>query len=435
MNMREEDVTRRLLDQRAELLAPKQQRIIPREAVGSYRHLLQSSLVKVVMGPRRSGKSVFCTQLLGDTPFVYANFDDELLAGMQAAELDLVVQAWSQTQGECATVLLDEVQNVAGWELFVNRLQRGGRNVLVTGSNSQLLSSELASHLTGRHRTLEVMPFSFREYLSYRDTRGGTGPRSTAELGAMRRHLADYLATGGFPETYREPEPRRYLLDLYQSVIARDIAFRHRIRNVATLRHIAQYLFAHLGTRVTHHKLRKIFSAGSVHTVQNYLGYLQESYLIFVLDRFSRKAKERHTAPRKVVPVDTGMARAIGGSADNPVGYLYETVVALELFRRRSWTDAMEVQYWQDRSGREVDFIVSVDSRPVSLIQACFDPSDPDTMNRERRALLAGAADTGCRNLLVVTDSHETETQADGRTIRFVPLWRWLLDTASHLPT
>jgi hypothetical protein len=418
-----------IIDQRAELERVfRTEKLIPRENLKVYGNLLDSGLIKVVTGPRRAGKSIFCLQLLRGREFAYVNFDDENLAGLKREDLNLVLQAFHEIHGKTEYLFLDEVQNVEGWELFVNRLKRSGFNIIVTGSNARLLSQELATHLTGRHFALELLPFSFREFLTYFGFDFGDAPWTTEGIGLIKRELEKYVALGGFPETYKEPDPRRYLSSLYASILTRDILLRHRVKYIRALRELSHYVLTNFACRMTATKLRNVFGFKSVHTVQNYFSFLEESYLVFGIQRFSFKAKEKSIAPRKVYAIDTGLVNSIEGRASSDAGRLYENIVAVELLRRKGRDPDLEVYYWQDYSGKEVDFVLKRGREVVELIQVCLDLEDYDVRAREFKSLARAGRELECSERLVITSERSGAEKFRGKTVKLVPLWQWLLE-------
>jgi predicted AAA+ superfamily ATPase len=424
-----------ILDQRSELEnVYRTEKIIPRENLEDYGKLLASDQIKVITGPRRAGKSVFCLQLLQGREFAYINFDDESLAGLKREDLNLVLKAFYEIYGKPEYLFLDEVQNIEGWELFVNRLKRSGFNIIVTGSNARLLSRELSTHLTGRHFALELFPFSFREFLQYFGFDYKDNPLTTERLAFIRRELERYISIGGFPETYKEPDPKRYLSSLYSSILTRDILLRHRVKYIKALRELSHYLITSFSCRMTSTKLKNIFGFKSVHTVQNYFSFLEESYLIFQIDKFSFKVKEKSLAPRKVYAVDTGLIHSFPGRGSADTGRLYENIVAVELLRRKSREPDLEFYYWQDYSGREVDFVLKKGPAVVELIQVCYDLEDYDVRAREFKSLLRAAKELGCAELLVITSERSGTENYRGKSIQLVPLWQWLLEGKKSQP-
>jgi len=418
-----------VIDQRAELERVfRTEKLIPRENLKVYGKLLDSGLIKVVTGPRRAGKSIFCLQLLRGREFAYVNFDDENLAGLKREDLNLILQAFHEIHGKTEYLFLDEVQNVEGWELFVNRLKRSGFNIIVTGSNARLLSQELATHLTGRHFALELLPFSFREFLTYFGFDLRDAPWTTERIGLVRGELEKYIALGGFPETYKEPDPKRYLSSLYASILTRDILLRHRVKYIKALRELSHYLLTNFACRMTATKLKNVFGFKSVHTVQNYFAFLEESYLVFEIQRFSFKAKEKSIAPRKVYAIDTGLVNGIEGRASSDAGRLYENIVAVELLRRKGRDPDLEIYYWQDYSGKEVDFVLKRGREVVELIQVCLDLEDYDVRTREFKSLARAGRELECSERLVITSERSGAEKFRGKTVKLVPLWQWLLE-------
>lgn len=421
-----------IIDQREELeLLCQKEKIIDRQVLNQYKTFLKSGLVKVITGPRRAGKSILGYQLVKDKNFAYINFDDELLSGLKTEDLNLVVKAFYEIYKEPEFILLDEVQNIENWELFVNRLKRQGFNLIVTGSNARLLSKELASHLTGRHFSLELYPFSFREFLKFHNLEYEKDNFSTRQTALIKRELEKFILSGGFPETLKEPSPKRYLTSLYSNILTKDIALRHKIRFIKTVKEISNYLISNFSGQMSFNKLKNIFNIKSVHTAQNYLSFLEETYLLFLTEKFSFKAKEKITAPRKVYVIDTGLINAVSPGSSRNIGRLYENLAALELMRKKADSTNLEIYYWQDYSGKEVDFVIKEGLKIKELIQICYDLGNYDTKRRELESLLKAQREMKAKNcsLLVITSDYEGEEKIKNKTIKFTPLWKWLINT------
>ena len=417
-----------IIDQKAELQnIYKKEKIIKREILDEYRNYIQSDQIKVITGPRRAGKSILCYQLLEDKDFAYINFDDENLAGLKKENLNLVLKAFYEIYGKPKFIFLDEVQNIDGWELFVNRLKRSGFNVIVTGSNAKLLSKELATHLTGRHFSLELFPFSFREFLNYYEVQHDKIYFTTEETAIMKRELEKYIVTGGFPECFKEPSPKRYLSSLYSSILTKDILLRHRVKYIKVLKEFSNYLISNFSCQMTSNKLKNIFELKSVHTAQNYFSFLEESYLIFLIEKFSFKFKEKVISPRKVYAIDTGLIHTFPTRSSKDIGRLYENIVAIELMRKRAVLPDFEVYYWQDYSGKEVDFILKRGLKVIQMIQVCFDLDNYDTRMRQYKSLVKASKELNCSDLLVITSEKKSEETYKDKTIKVISLWEWLL--------
>ncbi len=398
---------------------------IERDVFKNFRKLLSSSLVKVVTGPRRTGKSVLSAQLLKDKPFGYVNFDDEQLIGIKNEELNDILSSVYEVYGKVDFIFLDEVQNITGWELFANRLQRQGLNLIITGSNAKLLSKELATHLTGRHFSLELLPFSFAEYIRYNGIKKDA--ETTEEISLLKHHFNQYLQNGGFPEAIKSPDAVSYLKTLYSTILTKDILIRHRIRYERTFRDLASYVMTNFAREVSFNKLKNIFKLGSDHTAKNYLGYLEESYLIFLIERFSFKKKESLADNRKAYSIDTGLINSVSFKFREDLSHLYENLVAVELMRRKASNPKQEVYYWKNMLQEEVDFIIKEGLKIKQLLQVCYKIEDPNTRKRELRALLKASKELRCSNLMVLTEGYGAEEKINGKKIKFVPIWKWLL--------
>jgi len=392
------------------------------EKIDTYR---QKDIIKVVTGVRRCGKSIFCFMVLKGTDFGYVNFDEKELAGL--GNYDEILRYVREFYGDVDYLFLDEIQNLENWELWVNSLHRRGYNLLITGSNAKLLSRELATHLTGRHIALELFPFSFREYL---DVAGFhiRDEYTEHERGTLLNHLKKYIDVGGFPEVVVKGYDYAYLQTLFDSIILKDVVQRYNVRYADDLYNLARFLMSSFSNEVSYTKLKNTLKFRSVHTVQNYVRYLEDTYLVFHLDRFSFKQREQIKSPKKMYAVDTGMVNALAFTFSENIGKLMENIVAVELLRQRSGSRSrLELYYWKDQQHREVDFVIKEGVDVARLIQVCYDIDDPKTKARELKSLVRAAGELDCRDLLVITWDLEGEEEFKGCDIRFVPLWQWLL--------
>lgn len=411
-----------IADQRAELEDKfRKERIIEREKVGHAKKFLKYPNILAVLGVRRCGKSIFSVLLAREAGgnFGCVNFDDERLVGIGAKDLNKILQAFYELYGKIDLVILDEPQNVDGWELFANRLRRTKR-VIVTGSNSQLLSGELATALTGRHVDVSMFPFSFREVLSFKPN-----VYLTEDIARVKRELEKYLKGSGFPE-FSKFGPR-IVINIYGDVINKDCIRRHGIRNEKSFRELAKYLVSNFSSEFTYSKLSKITGIKDVHTVKNYVEYLRQAFLVHVLERFSFKLKQQFIAPKKTYVVDHGLANFMGFGLEKNMGRTYENLVCTELLNRVSEKHDEGIYYYKDSQGREVDFAHRKGARIKRLIQVCYDLSDLSTKERELKSLTKASRELRCRDLLVITHDHEGEEKFDGKMVKFMPLWKWLL--------
>jgi len=386
-------------------------------------------LIKVILGPRRAGKSFFAMHLVqAQGAFGYVNFDDERLVGLQ--DNDALIAAVDEVYDRPKHLLLDEIQNLPRWELLVNRLQRQGYRLTITGSNAHLLSSELATHLTGRHIPIVLFPFSFAEYLRAR----GRDLTEQEKAEAFR----SYVEVGGYPEPImKDIQRREYLTTLVRSVLYKDIVMRHKIRSPQGMEDMAGNLMANIAQRYSLNTLAKVTRLQSVHTVEKYLRHLEEAFLFFSVRRFSFKVREQVRADRKIYCTDNGIVTSSSFRFSANAGSLYENMVGIAL-RKRQLEGRLEFFRWQSAQQEEIDFVVKKGTRIKQLVQVCADVTDPKTKTREVRALLKASADLRCNDLLILTETAEGEESvswfgAQGK-VRFMPLWKWALadDPVSH---
>ena len=405
--------------QKRELEKKLKELYIPREAEIKE---IQSDLIKVIIGPRRAGKSLFSMHSLSRQPnFGYVNFDDEKL--IDVTDYNEIICAVDDVYNKPKYLLLDEIQNLAKWELFVNRLQRQGYKLIITGSNSRLLSSELATHLTGRYSSVLLFTFSPKEFLKFN--------RQKATEVEIKAHLNSYLELGGYPEPLvKKLNYKEYLSTLLDSIRYKDIVKRFKIRSAQGVEDLASYLVSNVAKDYSYNTLMQVTKCKSVHTVEKYLGYLEESFVLFRLNRFSFKLKVQVKSPKKIYCFDNGFISAKAFKISSDIGRIYENTVAIKL-KKLELERKISIFYWKNQQQQEVDFVIKKDTRVQQLIQVCFRITDSVVKRREVRALLLASKELKCRNLLVITTDCEEEIEEEWfgikRTIKFIPLWKWLL--------
>ncbi|MCD8302549.1 MAG: ATP-binding protein [Prevotellaceae bacterium] len=386
---------------------------------------LQSTQAQVVIGVRRSGKSTLCYNALtrAGVKYAYINFDDERLVSLKAEDLNDVLEVLYKIHGDFNHLFIDEIQNIAEWYLFVNRLLRRGMHIIVTGSNAKLLSGELATHLTGRHHAITLYPFSFAEFCAYKQV---DVKRQTTQAIAQRRATFDeYMLQGGFPELQNVRSDREYIDTLVDNILRRDIEQRFKITHKAAFEQMAQHLLNVSPTIVVDRALKELFGFRSEHTAKNYVGYLRQAYLLVGLRKFSHKSKER-VVGEKVYPVDVAlMNKREGAMAGNNLGWRLETIVYIELLRRCR-NKGLDIYYYTDRSS-ECDFMICRNNETLLCVQVAYDISSPNTLRREVSGLLLAAKATACRNLLLLTDHQYEDIEKNGYVIAVRPVYDWLL--------
>lgn len=410
-----------LLIQKRELESRLKERYIERSVDPKK---LNSSLIKVIIGPRRSGKSFFAVHAMSRQGiFGYVNFDDEKL--IETRDYNNIVDAINTLYDNPKSILLDEIQNLDKWELFVNRLNRQGYNITITGSNSNLLSKELATHLTGRYLQTSIFPFSFKEYLDV------DGKELTE--GEIKEKFVLYLTYGGYPEPLlKKADYKDYLSTLFNAIIYKDIVKRFKIRNVAAIEDLGVYLISNIAQEFSYNTLCNVTKCKSVHTIQKYMGYLEEAFVFFKINRFSFKVRDQIGSNKKIYCVDNGFIHARAFKFSPDIGKLYENIVAVEL-KQYEMNGSVNFYFWKSELHEEVDFVVRQGSKTRQLIQVCYDLENIKTRDREIRALLKASKELGCRDLLVLTEDQEGEETINwfgiSEKVKFMPLWRWLLAT------
>ena len=343
--------------------------------------------------------------------FAYLNFDDKQL--LDKWDEDLVMAMLDDVYPGYEYLLLDEIQNLPDWDAWVTKLYRRGRNLVLTGSNSKLLSSEMASLLTGRYLKVEMLPFSLEETNNWKLI-------DTSDSALLSASADDYMRNGGYPETIKARSiTRNYLSTLFDSILLRDVAQRHKVRNTTDLYNLANYLLSNFCNPVTATNLSEELGLGSVATTKKFCGYLAEPYLFFFLSRFNNKLKMMKKSPRKVYVVDNGFVLASAFNLSENLGRLLENMVFVQLLRE-GYNPDTTLFYYRTRNDREVDFVLREGYRVRQLIQVCYDLAGEKTRRREFDALLEASKELGCDNLLIVT-ANQTETAVIGdKTINVV---------------
>ena len=413
-----------LAEQQEEIKSYKPQRWVSRKEESLFE--FDTNMAQVVIGVRRSGKSTICHKVLLERGirYGYVNLDDDRLAKMKTDDLNTVLSCVYQLYGTNVPYLvLDEIQNVDGWYLFVNRLLRTDMHIFVTGSNAKLLSGELATHLTGRYNEIHLYPFSFSEYCNYHQI--DTQSITTKAEADRKRAFMDYIHDGGFPEMQALRNKRAYVQSLIEAILLKDIKKRFRIRDIDALRKLAHHLINNACQEVNYDDLTKELGM-SDKTVKKYIDYLAQAFLIQLLTRHSFKSKERIRNPKAYI-VDTGMQ----GNRDNVLapenlGWRLENVVYIELLRRCAY-DFYDVYYYKPGPrAKEIDFVVCDKNKAMELIQVAYEIDSPRAYDRETSSLIKASGALSCENLTLIAFSQTRDVEIDGKTIHIISALEWL---------
>ena len=383
------------------------------------RLLLGSNLIKLITGPRRVGKSTQALLMLRNTNFAYLNFDSQAL--LESWNSNLVMRMLDDVYPDYDYILLDEVQNLDGWDLWISELYREGKNLIITGSNAKMLSSEMATVLTGKYLQVEMLPFSLEEFFDWNGLNlKELGSEQTTERAVL---IDDYLRNGGYPEVVKARQlTRTYLDTLFDSIVWKDVAKRHHVRNVSDLNNLALYFVSNFCNAVSANELTRELGFSSVNTTKKFMDYLHEPFMFYYLYRYNNKLKLMKKASRKVYVVDNGFVAAKAFSLSENLGRLLENQVFIELLRR-GYDCEKSIFYYRSRNDKEVDFVLRDGTRIERLVQVCYDMSSPKTQKRETDSLVECAEELNCRNLVIVTNAEKRTIEKDGYKIDVVPVF------------
>lgn len=414
-----------LAEQQEEIKSYKPQKWVARKEESLFE--FDTKMAQVVIGVRRSGKSTICHKVLLERGirYGYVNLDEDRLADIKTEDLNTVLSCVYQIYGtNISYLVLDEIQDVDGWYLFVNRLLRTDLHIFVTGSNAKLLSGELATHLTGRYNEIHLFPFSFSEYCQYHQV--DTQSITTKSDADRKRAFMDYIHDGGFPEMQGLRNKRAYVQSLIEAILRKDIQKRFKIRNIEALRKLAHHLINNACQEVNYDELSGLLGIADK-TAKKYVDYLSQAFLIQLLTRHSFKSKER-IRNQKAYIVDTGLQ----GNRDNVLapenlGWRLENVVYIELLRRCA-NDFLDVYYYKPSPrAKEVDFVVCDQTKTLELIQVAYEIDSPKAYDRETSSLVKAANALSCSHLTLIAFSPTCDVVVDGKTIHIVSASEWLL--------
>lgn len=414
----------------------KKTELVKREIQKDIAPLLNQREIIIITGVRRGGKSSLMRLISNDLiekydilqdNILYLNFEDERFTYFDINDFEQVYEIFLELYHPVGRkyFFLDEIQNVKGWEKWLNRLYEfEDLKIFVTGSNATLLSSEIATALTGRNRQLIVYPFSFNEFLSLRSYSITEKDFYLREKRIEIKRLFDeYLKLGGFPEVLKISD--NTLLEQYlKDIIYRDVIARYSIRNIKEIKELTLFLASNIGTIQSYNNLREMINVKSLNTIKNYLEMLENVFLFFKIDLFSFSVKKQIYNPSKIYSVDSALSNAIAFKFSENMGHIYENIVFIELQRKNK-----EVFYWKSKRGREVDFVIKSGLKIDEAIQVCFSFTDKKTRDRELESLLSAKNELNVDNLVMITEDEKGEEVIDGVTIRIIPLWKWLLQS------
>jgi len=411
--------------------------LIRREIQDKIAHYIPQREILIITGVRRSGKSslmkLICEDLIDDedvleTNILYLNFEDERFVPFMVHDFEALYETFLELENPQGRkyLFLDEIQNISGWEKWLNRLYEFENvKIFVTGSNAAMLSSEISTALTGRNRQIVTWPFSLREFMAMKgiiiDAKSLYKQQKRVEI---KRLFKKYLELGGFPEVLKIGDTT-LLEQYYKDIIYRDIIARYGIKNIKEIKELTLFLAANPGTVQSYKNIQKLIGVRSLNTVKNYLEALSNVYLFFSMDMFDYSLKRQIYNPSKVYCIDTALSNSISFKFSRNMGHIYENIVFLELQRRNK-----DLYYWKSQKGKEVDFVIKKGLNITEAIQVCFSLADDKTRQRELRALAEVKNELKAEHLTVITDDEESTVPIEHPRcqgeINIIPLWKWL---------
>ena len=393
-----------------------------REFKGIVRELEVAKIDKIIsiVGPRRAGKTWYFYSLFPHfvSP-MYVNFEDIAFRDMKVEEFFEAVKIFTELKYAPKTLFLDEVQVLDGWPTLVRSLYDRGYRVFVTGSSSKLLSREIATQLRGRTLTYILLPFSFREFLKAKNMQ--LRVHTYEQRGQMLKALREYMNYGGYPEIVLSSEKDRILREYFTEIFYKDFVERHKLKSIEFGRFLFEFAYQNFSKEISMRKIKNFFGKNiSYTTLYSYVDKLQDTLTVFFLGKYSTSVYERSSWPRKLYVCDTGLARILAHS--EAWGRKMENIVFLELMRQVNKEPLRSVYFYKSSRGEEVDFVVKEGEKVRELIQVTYASGKDEIERRELRALDKAADELGCKNKTVITWDYEE----DGK-IKFIPLWKWLL--------
>lgn len=399
--LRQEEIAR-VIDSQQEYFQGKDQGLI-RESLSKIP--IVESYATIITGLRRCGKSTLLLQLMNqkNQNAIYLNFEDIRLIAFEPSDFPRLYSEIKQRAVQ--VIFFDEVQLIEKWEIFVNQLLREGFFVFVTGSNASLLSGELGTHLTGRHLSMELFPFSYQEFISFTSS------------AVSYESLEAYLKIGGIPE-FVKSKNELIIAALLDDILVKDIAVRHGIRDIASLKQLALYLLSNLGVPTSANKLVGMFGIKSAVTILDFFSYFQNSYLMDFVPQFSYSLKAQNRNPKKVYALDLGLATAVSTSFSENNGRKLENLIYLHLRRKYN-----SIHYFIEKG--ECDFVVSEKGKITHAIQVCYQISD-ENFSREYKGLFQALDFFNLEIGWIVTANQRDRFEESGKTVELIPAFEFI---------
>lgn len=378
--------------------------------------------VRIFSGVRRCGKSTLMDHIRNNNleKNFSLNFDDNRLTGFSASDFEKLYEAFYELYEPEKSWYFDEIQNIEGWEMFIRRLHNEGHKVWITGSNANMLSKELGTHLTGRYLQTEIFPFSFKEYCRLRKiTIELNDFYSPVKVTTLKKAFRDYIMNGGFPE-FLQSGNADYLKILFENILYRDVIVRYNIRNSKLLMEMTHFLISNISKETSYNSLKNTFGLANSITVKEYISYLEDCYLLFSINKFDYSLKKQLANPKKIYCVDTGMAGIVSFQFSENFGRQLENLVFIHLKKAGA-----EIYYHRDN--HECDFLEVTQKKVLRAIQVSQSIEQPSTRQREINGVIEAMKSYKLKKGLIITEDEEEIIEYDDFTIQVMPAWKFLL--------
>lgn len=394
------------------------QKIIERDSLKDVLNFVKDKRILILTGIRRCGKSTLLNEMMQRTSqYCYVNFEDEGFLDFKVQDFEPLNEVLVEVYNNPKIYFFDEIQNIDRFELFVRRLQDEGKKIIITGSNASLLSKELGTRLTGRYKTFEIYPFSFKEYIRFKNI-SDSDIYSIEKKVVIIKAFKEYFENGGFPE-YLQNNDQGYLKTIYENILYRDIIARYNIKKQKTVKELVNILSSNIAALFTYNSLKKSVGLSNSITVKEYIFYLSNAYLFFELLKFDYSIRKQFNAPRKIYIIDNSLKK-IGLNFSPNNGRLLENIIFLHLKRKDK-----ELYYYSSKG--ECDFVVREGVKIIEAIQVCYVLNE-ENKEREINGLLEAMKEFKLKEGLIITLEEEDEFVVDGKKIKVVPAWKWMLD-------
>lgn len=394
--------------------------LIDRDIFVKIESYVKNPFVIVISGIRRAGKSTLLHQIRQKYDGYYLNFDDERLVNLKLEDFQVLEELFIELFGKKDIFYFDEIQNIKGWERFVRRLHDERKKVFVTGSNASMLSKELGTHLTGRYLEINLYPFSFNEFLRFKNIKVNSKDFYLIEPKVkLKGYFDEYLITGGFPE-YLITQNADYLRILYDNILYRDIMARYGLTNEKTLKELVYLVAGNVSKEISFNSIKKSLQIGSSTTIKEYFNYFENSFLMFLVNKFDYSLKKQIYLNKKVYLIDTGLAVNLGFRISKDIGRILENLVFIELKKRKK-----EIYYYSDK--KECDFIIKEGTKITEVIQVCHEFSE-ENKEREIAGLLEAMNKFRLKQGMILTNEQTEEISIGSKKITVKPVFRWLLE-------